>query len=61
MSDPAWVMDGWAASRIGGSHRDLLASFQERVVVEVKAESLLKPPDPAWVADLFERQAGDQS
>ena len=24
-------------------------------------ESLLEPPDPAWVADLFEKQAGDRS
>lgn len=35
MSDPSLVMDGWAASRIGELHRDLLASFPERVVVEV--------------------------
>jgi hypothetical protein len=28
---------------------------------EELTESLLKPPDPAWVANLFERQAGDQS
>lgn len=35
LCDPALVMDGWAASRIGRRHRDLLASFEERVVVEV--------------------------
>ena len=36
MSDPARVMDGWAASRIGERHRDLLASFPERVVVGIE-------------------------
>ncbi len=36
MSDPALAMDGWAADRIGERHRDLLASFRERVVVEVQ-------------------------
>lgn len=36
MSDPASMMGGWAASRIGESHRDLLASFPERLVVEVR-------------------------
>ena len=28
---------------------------------EDMAEALLQPPDPAWVADLFERQAGGRS
>lgn len=36
MSDPSLVMDGWAASRIGEHHRDLLDSFEERVVVEIE-------------------------
>lgn len=36
LSDPALAMDGWAASRIGRRHRDLLASFPERVLVDVE-------------------------
>jgi hypothetical protein len=28
--------------------------------VEDFAESLLEPPDPAWVAELFERHADDR-
>lgn len=36
MSDPASAMDGWAASRIGERHRDLLASFPGQVVLEVE-------------------------
>lgn len=35
LSDPARVMDGWAASRIEDRHRDLLASFPGRVEVEI--------------------------
>ena len=35
-SDPALAMDLWAVERIGQRHRDLLASFRERVVVEVE-------------------------
>jgi predicted phosphodiesterase len=36
LSDPVLAMDGWAASRIGRGHRDLLASFEERVSVQVE-------------------------
>lgn len=35
-SDPALEASGWAASRIGDHHRDLMASFEARVVVEVE-------------------------
>ena len=74
--DAALRMSGWAAARLERRHRDLLASFSERVVVDIEgigevlfchatprsdeddiAESLLEPPDPAWVANFFERQA----
>lgn len=34
--EPALTMDVWAAERIGERHRDLLASFRERVVIEVE-------------------------
>lgn len=34
-SDPALRASGWAASRIGRRHHDLMASFEERIVVEV--------------------------
>lgn len=36
LSDPLQAMDAWAASRIGRRHRDLLASFDERVEVDVE-------------------------
>lgn len=36
LSDPVHIMDGWAASRIEGHHRDLLASFSEHVEAEVE-------------------------
>jgi len=35
-SDPALRASLWAASRIGDHHRDLMASFEEQVVVEVE-------------------------
>jgi putative phosphoesterase len=35
-SDPALRASAWSASRIGGRQRDLMASFQERVEVEVE-------------------------
>lgn len=35
-SDPALRASGWAATRIGSHHRDLMASFEDRVVVEVE-------------------------
>jgi hypothetical protein len=28
---------------------------------EAAAETVLEPPDAEWVADFFERQAGDRS
>ena len=36
MSDAALRMSGWAAARLEGRHRDLLASFSERVVVGIE-------------------------
>jgi putative phosphoesterase len=36
MSDPVLAMDGWAASRIGKRHHDLLASFPGRVEVDIE-------------------------
>jgi putative phosphoesterase len=36
ISDPASAMDGWAASRIGKRHRDLLASLPGHFVVDVE-------------------------
>jgi putative phosphoesterase len=35
-SDPALRASGWSASRIGDHHRDLMASFEEQVLVEVE-------------------------
>jgi putative phosphoesterase len=35
-SDPALRASGWSASRIGHHHRDLMASFEEQVTVEVE-------------------------
>jgi predicted phosphodiesterase len=35
-SEPVWRASSWAASRIGSHHPDLMASFEEHVVVEVE-------------------------
>jgi putative phosphoesterase len=35
-SDPALRASGWAASRIGDHHRDLMASFEEQVLIEIE-------------------------
>jgi putative phosphoesterase len=35
-SDPALRASGWTAARIWGHHRDLMASFEEQIVVEVE-------------------------
>jgi putative phosphoesterase len=35
-SDPALRASGWAASRIGDHHRDLMATFEKQVMVEIE-------------------------
>src|SRR5215218_8075273 len=35
-SDPALRASGWSASRIGDHHRDLMASFEEQILVEIE-------------------------
>jgi putative phosphoesterase len=35
-SDPALRTSGWAASRIGDHHRDLMATFEKQVMVEIE-------------------------
>ena len=35
-SDPALRASGWAASRIGDHHRDLMASFEEHAIIEIE-------------------------
>ena len=35
-SEPALRASGWSASRLGDHHRDLMASFEEQILVEVE-------------------------